>query len=533
MTFIIRALLVWLILILLTPARAGNYIVVTSSDSGPGSLRQAILDANAAGGGAITFSSLSGVILLSDQLPALSSSIQILGPGPGQLAIQGPAIFTNVVGNNAFVSGLTLTNSASAIVNLGTLTLSNCAIVNGFTGGPGVPPRYAAGIYNAGTLMASHCTLSGNYAFSDREGVAIHNSGTMNLASCTIVSNYLSFGVGCGIYNDADLTADDCTISQNESHDSAGGGIFNAGGAVVLRNCSINGNTAFNAGGISNDGWLAMTNCTLAQNQAQYTEGPRRGGGLFNDGDAILQNITVSGNTVTPGGSGAGIWNDGVTVLVNTTIVSNHIGGFYCDDPPSGAGVWNSGVVRSRNSIVARNSVSSPCPAQGIDFYGNLNSLGHNLIQNGSGWTNVGMGTGDLVGLDPMIGPLQDNGGATWTHALLANSPAIDSGDSPSYYVPAEDQRGIPRPQGLGVDIGAYEYQFTVPIFVRSQKSGSSLFFAACGPPFQSYILQGSTNLSTWDDLPGTLTSGADGAIRFNSGFQLPKYFYRLKYQAP
>ncbi len=232
---------------------------------------------------------------------------------------------------------------------------------------------------------------------------------------------------------------------------------------MVLRNCSINGNTAFTAGGIRNiGGSLEMTNCTLAQNEAHYTDGPQFGGGLFNDGYAVLQNTTVSGNTVSPGGLGAGIWNDGVTVLVNTTIVSNGIGGFDCTVPPSGAGVWNSGVVRSRNSIFAGNSVSSPCLAQGPDFYGNLNSLGHNIIQNGSGWTNVGTGTGDLVGLDPMIGPLQDNGGPTWTHGLLPNSPAIDAGDSTPYYnVPNEDQRGISRPQGLGVDIGAYEYQFT------------------------------------------------------------------------
>ncbi len=220
MTLIIRVLLVYLIL--LTTARAANYIVVNKSDSGAGSLRQAILNANAAGGGKVTFSNVSGIILLSTQLPPLSSSMQILGPGPEHLAIQGPTIFTNVFGNYAFVSGLMVTNSRSAVVNLGTLTLSNCAMVNGFTGGPGVPPLYAAGIYNAGILAASNCTLSGNYAYEDREGTAIHNSGTMNLTSCTIASNYLSFGGGCGIYNDADLTADNCKIAQNQSNDSSG-----------------------------------------------------------------------------------------------------------------------------------------------------------------------------------------------------------------------------------------------------------------------------------------------------------------------
>jgi hypothetical protein len=173
-----------------------------------------------------------------------------------------------------------------------------------------------------------------------------------------------------------------------------------------------------------------MTNCTLAGNGASYSDGVQRGGGLFNDGYAALQNTTVSGNHASPAGMGAGIWNDGLLVLANSTIVSNSIGGNDCYDPSSGAGIWNSGVVRSRNSIIAGNFSRLPCPIQGPDFAGNLDSLGHNLIQNGSGWTNVGTGTGDLVGLDPMLGPLQDNGGPTWTHALLAGSPAIDAGDS-------------------------------------------------------------------------------------------------------
>jgi hypothetical protein len=534
MTFGMRALLVTLIL----PATsyAAVFTVVTDSDSGPGSLRQAILDANAAGGGLITFSNVGPLIILSNQLPPLTNWIQIQGPGLDHLSIQGRAIFTNVFGNSAILSGLTLTNSGSALANLGTLIVSNCAIVNGSTGSPDVPPDNAPGIHNAGTLTASYCALSGNYAFYDRNGVAINNSGIMRLVYCTISSNWVSRGVGSGIYNSADLTVDNCTIARNGvPTDSGGGAIFNAGGSVVLRNCSITNNSAVLGGGIWNDGWLAITNCTLSQNRGYYSNGPQLGGGLYNNGYAVLQNTTLSGNIVGPAGYGAGIWNDGVAVLVNATVVSNRIAGLECEQ--SGAGIWNSGVVRSRNSIIAGNSGTSPCPVQGPDFVGNLESLGHNLIQTSSGWTNTGGGKGDLVGVDPMIGPLQDNGGPTWTHGLLFGSPAIDAGDSTRYYVPTEDQRGVLRPQGVAVDIGAFEYQFTQAVFMKIGRDYSMLHFQASTPPLKTYTVQYSTNLSFWQDnfvLP-PLTATSNGVVEFyvNSYTEAdnPKLFFRLKSQ--
>lgn len=140
MTFRIRALLVTLMLV--ATSHAADFIVVTNSDSGPGSLRQAILDANAAGGGQITFSNVGPLIILSNQLPALTNEIQILGPGPNQLSIDGLGrsvtnvpVFTNVIGNVVMIGGLQLTNCSGAIDNFGTLILSNCAIVNGHSGG--------------------------------------------------------------------------------------------------------------------------------------------------------------------------------------------------------------------------------------------------------------------------------------------------------------------------------------------------------------------------------------------------------------
>jgi len=534
-------------LVFATTSYAADFVVVTNSDSGPGSLRQAILDANAAGGGQITFSNIGALIILSNQLPALTNQIQILGPGPDHLSIDGRGptvtnvpIFTNVIGNSVMISGLQLTNCSGAIDNFGTLILSNCAIVNGHSGGGDVPGQYAPGIYNAGTITASHCVLAGNYALSDgRTGVAINNSGIMTLAFCAISNNWVSRGVGSGIYNSGNLTADNCLIAGNGvPAESAGGGIYNGAGTVVLRDCSMTNNAAVNGGGIWNGAWLAMTNCTLAGNHAGWTEGPQPGGGLFNRGYATLQNTTVSGNRTTPAGVGAGIWNDGVVVLFYATIASNHIDGSDCYDTSSGAGIWSAGVVRSRNSIFAANYSTLACPVQGVDFYGNLDSLGNNLIQNGSGWTNVGTGTGDIIGPDPKLGRLQDNGGPTWTHALLLGSPAIDAGYlNPYDYRQTYDQRGVPRPQGVAVDIGAFEYQFTEAIFRRIGRVYSSLHFQASSPPLKTYTLQSSTNLLFWQDnfvLP-PLTATSNGVVEFyvNEYTEAanPKLFFRLKSQ--
>jgi hypothetical protein len=81
--------------------------------------------------------------------------------------------------------------------------------------------------------------------------------------------------------------------------------------------------------------------------------------------------------------------------------------------------------------------------------------LGFNLIGNTNGGTGFGS-TGDLLGVNLLLGPLADNGGPTFTMALLPGSPAIDAGTSVG--APSTDQRGVPRPQGSNVDIGAYEF---------------------------------------------------------------------------
>ncbi len=90
----------------------------------------------------------------------------------------------------------------------------------------------------------------------------------------------------------------------------------------------------------------------------------------------------------------------------------------------------------------------------GLDLYGAFTSKGHNVIQNFA--DGRGFDPTDLP-VNPLLGPLQDNGGPTFTHALLLRSPAIDAGDNTN--APATDQRGFPRIVNGIIDIGAFEVQ--------------------------------------------------------------------------
>ncbi len=220
---------------------------------------------------------------------------------------------------------------------------------------------------------------------------------------------------GGGIYNDGRLTLNNSTVSGNTSASViGGGGIYNSG-TLFLTNSTVNGNTAENGGGILNLRFAHLTNSTVSNNAA------KNGGGIHEGHDLVLTNTTVSSNTATYAG-----------------------GGIHAQ---TGADV--------RNTIIARNSAPD-----GSDAKGTFDSHGGNLIGNtagSAGWSD----TSDLKNVDPLLGPLQDNGGPTNTHALLSGSPAIDRASNTN--CPSTDQRGVRRPQNGDrnssaiCDIGAFE----------------------------------------------------------------------------
>jgi len=203
------------------------------------------------------------------------------------------------------------------------------------------------------------------------------------------------------------------------------------------------------------------------------------GGGIYNFFTTLtITNSTISGNF---SGSGGGIVNDSGTLIIdNSTISGNGPGGgilmfsSLSDDFPAGAvTITNStfsdnaggGINIDSNTREALTIGNTILKAGSIHIYGYGSvpptSLGYNLSDDGGG--GVLTGPGDRINTDPLLGPLQDNGGPTFTHALLCNSPAINAGN-PSFTSPPDyDQRGIgfPRVVNGRIDIGAFEVQGT------------------------------------------------------------------------
>jgi len=249
----------------------------------------------------------------------------------------------------------------------------------------------------------------------------IHNGGSLTISNSVVRDNTATPGHGGGIANAGggalSLTLNDSTVSGNTANASAGGGIVNfPGNTTALNRSTVSGNSSNAGGGILNDGTLALTNSTVSGN----TDSSAQGGGIwqaFAGGTLQIQSSTVSGNT------GRGIGH-------------------------------SSGVVTLKNTILANSTAADCSPVLGS---GSVISLGHNLIENNA-CVIGGNVTGNIIGSDPMLGPLANHGGPTQTHALLAGSPAIDAG-SPDCPPPATDQRGVSRPQGAACDIGAFELE--------------------------------------------------------------------------
>lgn len=254
--------------------------------------------------------------------------------------------------------------------------------------------------------------------------------------------------VGTASMNDLTITGGKGKPSPSAD---SGGGIDVEDATLNLLRVHVTGNQSGEYGGgiHTQDGILNITDSALTGNSA-----PSDSGAIDHiDGSSALStltNVTISGNTSASYAGGIGVADDNPTTLNNVTIVgntvtgapTNYAGGIGAQDDPA--------KVVLRNSLVAGNTAPvSP------DCEGAIGSEGKSLIGNSDGCSFFAQ-PGDQVGtgaapIDPLLGPLADNGGPAPTHALLKSSPAVDAG---GLGCPVADQRGAPR---SACDIGAYE----------------------------------------------------------------------------
>ena len=237
------------------------------------------------------------------------------------------------------------------------------------------------------------------------------------------------------------VTISDLTIRNG--HGSFGGGILNSnGGTLTITNSTVSGNAAPFGGGIYNSGTLTIVNSTVSGNMASS-----EGAGVYNASTLTITNSTFSGNAAR--GEGGGCISEGMLLITNSTLSGNSA-------TDIGGGVFNIGTLHIGNSVLKRgDSGDNISNANG----GMVMSLGYNVSSDdGSGFLT---GPGDQINTDPLLGPLQNNGGPTFTHALLPGSPAIDAGDPQFTPPPYYDQRvvGFWRVRNGRIDVGSFEVQ--------------------------------------------------------------------------
>jgi hypothetical protein len=529
---------------------AGFQVTDSSDDANGFTLRNAIILANSKGGSNTIILTNNTYILtilgvdedasFSGDLDVTNGNLTIIGASTQRVTIDatvlGDRIFQVFPGTQLTLSNLVIKGGVAptgvsgqgedggGIYNDGTLIMNNCVVTNNSSGVGASSDVFGSnggdggGIYNLGVATFNNCTMSANFsgAGGDSSGVGIGLQGGGG-----------NGGNGGGIYNGGALMLTNCTVSGNYNGRGGGAGsVIYASGSYQAGSIGGKGGYGGNGGGIYNTNILILNNCTVSENLsgtggggASGGPGPGSGGdggGIYNSGNMSLKDCTVainsggiggiggSGFFAGPGGNGGnggGVFNEinNSSVNLGNSLIAMNTSGAGGNGEENGTGeitaggefvlgYWPSGNVGS-----------------GADLCGNFISQGYNLISQVDGSNGLTNGiNNDLAGntnapINPLIGPLQDNGGPTFTHALLLGSPAIDQGSS---FGLTTDQRGHLRPHdyfsipnapgGDGSDIGAFEAD--IPILnIRMLTSSTSLSWDTNCP---GYTLEYTTNLT-------------------------------------
>ena len=471
-------------------AQTCNYTVTSLADSGAGTLRAGLADSTVT---EICFS-VQGTITLSSTLQ-MSFPVTIDGNGitlsginqfqllyvslpvPGVLAAsrrlrgaQTKAIPDFVGGPTATINGMTFTNGnapyGGAIeVASGNLVLTGTAFTNNTA-------TLGGAIYSTDTVTLSQCSFSGNTATSGSGGAVNNSEGTLTIQGGSFTSNSSPNGAGA-VYNDgiAQVTGS-VVFSGNTGYQ--GGAIYNDiyGTLTISGGTTFTNNTATFAGGaLGNSGTASITQALFTGNSAQAAgDVAASGGGLYNAGGATISESTFTANTSTQNGGGISFGGESLS-LVNDTITGN-----TAALSGSGIDVETSATPTVSNTIIANNTAIA----------GSANSdCGNCTTVNGSN---------NLIGVNPYLGPLAQNGGPTQTFMPLPGGPAVGGG-SASLTTDTTDQRGFSRLAANGsVDIGAVQSHYSTVTF--STQPSNTYVNAVISPAVGVQVLEvdGTTN---------------------------------------
>ncbi len=460
----------------------GNY------SAGDLSLREAIGLANGSiGANTITFASaLTGggaaTIKLSQGELALSDAVSIIGPTTASLTIDAQQLsrvfnITATTGDFTFTSlritnGRTTGNNTGGFltdafngggvraVTDGHVTFNLCVISSNSTTGESTPGGGIFFLNERGQLIINQSTISGNATMNT--GLWSHGGGIASYGYTQINQSVISGNStagersnGGGIYSTAPMRINQSTISGNTTsgNESYGGGILVEG--LRLYGSTVSGNS---------------------------TSGSGASGGGVDCRNITVEDSTVSGNFANAG-SGGGLYLKGeLSSIIRSTVTNNFAGA-------RGGGIYNAtfpfnGPLTITGSIVAGNTAGGSYPDVDLITTSLGQHLGsfevdYSLIGNTTGMSEevlneLNEGVGNILNQSPQLGPLANNGGSTFTHALLATSPAINAGDPSAVAgangVPSFDQRNSSRVAGSFMDMGATEFQtfstFTVNTLV-------------------------------------------------------------------
>ena len=453
-----------LLTVLLAPgsAWAAPFAVTKTADTNDGScdadcsLREAIVAANALAG-ADTVTVPSGTYTLSiggrDEGAAATGDLDITdaltlnGAGAGSTIIDGNAIdrvFHVLIGTTATLSDVTIRDGdagggdGGGIWNESNLTLNGVTMTSNAAnnGGAIFSER------NPNSLALTNVTLNNNSATDSGGAIGIKDlSASLIFVDVTMNGN-TAVKIGGAFHGDkASGTMTRVTVTGNVSEDGGGLAMFDSQANFTLTDVTVSSNTASRRGGgvLADAASTTFNRATVDANSCTTLGGGihLRGGGTAN-----LTNVTLSGNTCDEGG-GVHVQGGHNVTLTNVTLNGNGASG-------GGGGLSHTGgTLTMTNTIVANSTAGGDCAGTIIDGGNNLDTDGTCLVS---------------LSAPPLLGALLFNGGPTRTHALLAGSPAIDTGTNIG--CPTTDQRGVARPFNGTCDVGAYEFDVIPDLLV-------------------------------------------------------------------